>query len=134
MKFNLKQFYKFCSELKIETKEQGLRKMDNLLGTQTYVMDEIANGLENGIHFFVILKGRQLGITTISLALDLYWHYINAGLNGTLVTDTEENRDMFRGTLGSYMDGLPKEYKIPILAHNRNSLSLKNRKIGRAHV
>jgi hypothetical protein len=127
MKFNLKQFYKFCSELKIETKEQGLRKMDNLLGTQTYVMDEIATGLENGIHFFVILKGRQLGITTISLALDLYWHYINAGLNGTLVTDTEENRDMFRGTLGSYMEGLPKEYKIPILAHNRNSLSLKNR-------
>ena len=127
MKFNLKQFYTFCSELKIETKEQGLRKMDNLLGTQTYVMDEIASGLENGIHFFVILKGRQLGITTISLALDLYWHYINAGLNGTLVTDTEENRDMFRGTLGSYMDGLPKEFKIPILAHNRNSLSLKNR-------
>ena len=127
MKFNLKQFYTFCSELKIETKEQGLRKMDNLLGTQTYVMDEIATGLENGIHFFVILKGRQLGITTISLALDLYWHYVNAGLNGTLVTDTEENRDMFRGTLGSYMEGLPKEYKIPILAHNRNSLALKNR-------
>jgi hypothetical protein len=127
MKFNLKQFYAFCSELKIETKEQGLRKMDNLLGTQTYVMDEIATGLENGVHFFVILKGRQLGITTISLALDLYWHYINAGLNGTLVTDTEENRDMFRGTLGSYMDGLPKEFKIPILAHNRNSLALKNR-------
>jgi hypothetical protein len=127
MKFNLKQFYQFCSELKIETKEQGLRKMDNLLGTQTYVMDEISSGLENGIHFFVILKGRQLGITTISLALDLYWHYINAGLNGTLVTDTEENRDMFRGTLGSYMDGLPKEFKIPIFAHNRNSLALKNR-------
>jgi len=127
MKFNLKQFYTFCSELKIETKEQGLRKMDNLLGTQTYVMDEIASGLENGIHFFVILKGRQLGITTISLALDLYWHYVNAGLNGTLVTDTEENRDMFRGTLGSYMDGLPKEFKIPILGHNRNSLALKNR-------
>ena len=101
--------------------------MDNLLGTQTYVMDEITSGLESGVHFFVILKGRQLGITTISLALDLYWHYINAGLNGTLVTDTEENRDMFRGTLGSYMDGLPKEFKIPILAHNRNSLSLKNR-------
>jgi len=127
MKFNLKQFYAFCSELKIETKEQGLRKMDNLLGTQTYVMDEITSGLESGVHFFVILKGRQLGITTISLALDLYWHYINAGLNGTLVTDTEENRDMFRGTLGSYMEGLPKEYKIPILAHNRNSLALKNR-------
>jgi hypothetical protein len=127
MKFNLNQFYKFCAQLKIETKEQGLRNLDNLLGTQTYVMEEIANGLKDNIHFFVILKGRQLGITTISLALDLYWHYLNNGLNGTLVTDTEENRDMFKGTLTAYMDGLPKEYKIPILSHNRNSLALKNR-------
>ena len=101
--------------------------MDTLLGSQTYVMDEIASGLANDIHFFVILKGRQLGITTISLALDLYWHFKNNGLQGTLTTDTEENKDMFRGTLASYMDGLPKEYKIPLIAHNRNSLSLKNR-------
>jgi hypothetical protein len=125
--FDLPNFYKFCNQLKIETKEQGLRKMNHLLGTQTYVMNEIDKGLKQGIHFYVILKGRQLGITTISLALDLYWHYIHNGLNGTLVTDTEENRDMFRGTLGGYMDGLPKEYKIPVLTHNRNSLSLKNR-------
>jgi hypothetical protein len=127
MQFDLQNFYRFCSQLKIETKEQGLRKMDNLLGTQTYVMDEIAKGLQDDIHFFVILKGRQLGITTISLALDLYWHFINPGLQGTLTTDTEENRDMFRSTLAMYMDGLPKEYKIPALAHNRNQLSLKNR-------
>ena len=85
MDFNLKQFYKFCSELKIETKEQGLRKMDTLLGTQTYVMDEIAKGLADDVHFFVILKGRQLGITTISLALDLYRHFLNPGLQGTLL-------------------------------------------------
>jgi hypothetical protein len=101
--------------------------MDNLLGTQTYVMDEIAQGLAEDVHFFVILKGRQLGITTISLALDLYWHFLNPGLQGTLTTDTEENRDMFRSTLSMYMEGLPKEYKIPLLAHNRNQLSLKNR-------
>jgi hypothetical protein len=125
--FNQKQFYNFCSQLKIETKEQGLKKMGNLLGTQTYVMDEITKGLQDDVHFFVILKGRQLGITTISLALDLYWHFIHAGLQGTLTTDTEENRDMFRSTLAMYMDGLPKEYRIPLLAHNRNQLSLKNR-------
>ena len=127
MKFSLKQFYEFCSHLKIETKELGLRKMDKLLGTQTYVMDEISKGLKEDIHFFVILKGRQLGITTISLALDLYWHFANEGLQGTLTTDTEENRDMFRSTLAMYMEGLPKEYKIPLITHNRNQLSLKNR-------
>jgi hypothetical protein len=127
MKFNLRQFYSFCSQLKIETKEQGLRNMDTLLGTQTYVMEEIAKGLENDIHFFVILKGRQLGITTVSLALDLYWQFTHPGWQGTLVSDTEENRDMFRSTLAMYMDGLPKEYKIPLVAHNRNQLVLQNR-------
>ena len=127
MKFDLLKFYKFCSELKIETKEEGLKKMGNLLGTQTYVMGEIAKGLEDDIHFFVILKGRQLGITTISLALDLYWQFTHPGWQGTLVADTEENRDMFRSTLAMYMEGLPKEYKIPLVAHNRNQMVLKNR-------
>jgi len=42
MKFNLQQFYKFCAELKIETKEAGLQKMGKLLGTQTYTMSEMA--------------------------------------------------------------------------------------------
>ena len=127
MKFNLQHFYKFCSELKIETKEEGLKKMGKLLGTQTYVMEEIQKGLDEDVHFFVILKGRQLGITTISLALDLYWQFTHPGWQGTLVSDTEENRDMFRSTLGMYIEGLPKEYKIPLVAHNRNQMVLKNR-------
>ena len=127
MKFDLKKFYKFCSELKIETKEEGLKKMGNLLGTQTYVMEEIQKGLDEDVHFFVILKGRQLGITTVSLALDLYWQFTHPGWQGTLVSDTEENRDMFRSTLGMYIEGLPKEYKIPLVAHNRNQMVLKNR-------
>jgi hypothetical protein len=101
--------------------------MGKLLGTQTYVMEEITKGLEKDVHFFVILKGRQLGITTVSLALDLYWQFTHPGWQGTLVADTEENRDMFRSTLGMYMDGLPKEYKIPLVAHNRNQMVLKNR-------
>ena len=127
MNFDLQKFYKFCSELKIETKEEGLKKMGKLLGTQTYVMEEIQKGLDEDVHFFVILKGRQLGITTISLALDLYWQFTHPGWQGTLVSDTEENRDMFRSTLGMYIEGLPKEYKIPLVAHNRNQMVLKNR-------
>jgi len=127
MNFDLQKFYKFCAELKIETKEEGLKKMGKLLGTQTYVMQEIDKGLKEDVHFFVILKGRQLGITTVSLALDLYWQFTHPGWQGTLVSDTEENRDMFRSTLGMYIDGLPKEYKIPLVAHNRNQMVLKNR-------
>jgi Terminase RNaseH-like domain len=128
MNFDLQHFYRFCRELKVETKELGIQRLgQRLLGSQTYVMEEIAKGLNQGTHFFVILKGRQLGITTISLALDLYWHFKNPGFQGTLTTDTEENRDQFRTTLAMYMDGLPPEYKIPLMTHNRNQMVLKNR-------
>lgn len=128
MNFDLQHFYRFCRELKVETKELGIQRLgQRLLGSQTYVMEEVAKGLNQGTHFFVILKGRQLGITTISLALDLYWHFKNPGFQGTLTTDTEENRDQFRTTLAMYMDGLPPEYKIPLMTHNRNQMVLKNR-------
>ena len=128
MNFDLQHFYRFCRELKVETKELGIQRLgQRLLGSQTYVMEEVAKGLNQGTHFFVILKGRQLGITTISLALDLYWHFKNPGFQGTLTTDTEENRDQFRTTLAMYMDGLPPEFKIPLMTHNRNQMVLKNR-------
>jgi hypothetical protein len=127
MSFDLKKFYRFCAQLQIETKEKGLQRLGSLLGTQTYVMQEIAAGLEDGAHHYVILKGRQLGITTISLALDLYWVFTHPGLGATLVTDTEENREMFRSTLGMYHEHLPKEFKIPVEGHNRNQMVLRNR-------
>ena len=128
MKFNKEQFYRFARELSVETKERGIVKLGTcLLGTQTYVIDEIAKGLAEDQHFFIILKGRQLGITTISLALDLYWQFVHPGFAGTLVTHDEESRNMFRSTLDMYMGGLPREYKIPIVAHNRTQLVLKNR-------
>jgi len=128
MTFDLRKFERFCRELTVETKERGLQKLGTqLLGTQKYLMQEIGKGLEKGKHFFVVLKGRQLGITTISLALDLYWHFIHPGFQGTLTTDTEENRDQFRTTLAMYIEGLPTEYKIPLVSHNRNQMVLKNR-------
>ena len=128
MNFDIKKFYQFCRHLKIESKEQGMITLgQTLLGTQTYVVDEVAKALADDVHFFVVLKGRQLGITTISLAMDLYWHFINPGMQGTLTTDTEENREQFRSTLQMYMDGLPKEYKIPLMSHNRNQMVLRNR-------
>jgi hypothetical protein len=128
MNFDTKKFYNFCRHLKIESKEQGMITLgETLLGTQTYVIDEVAKGLADDIHFFIVLKGRQLGITTISLAMDLYWHFLHSGMQGTLTTDTEENREQFRSTLQMYMDGLPKEYKIPLMSHNRNQMVLKNR-------
>jgi len=129
MKLDLRKFYEFTEQLSIESKEKGVITLakSSLLGTQSYVMEEMAKGLDDDVHFFVILKGRQLGVTTISLALDLYFQFTMPGLQGTLVVDKEENREMFRSTLGTYIERLPKEWKIPLMSHNRNQMVLKNR-------
>ena len=127
--FPIKEFWDFCSALAIESKERGLMTLNpaSLLGTQRYVMQEIAKAMEQGIHYFVILKGRQQGITTITQALDLFWHLRHSGMQGTMVANDEVNRDVFKSTFAMYLEGLPRKWKVPILAHNRTFISFANR-------
>lgn len=129
MKFPLQKFEQFCSRLIIDSKEEGQITLapENQLGTQKYVIKEMVRGLENDVHYFVCLKGRQLGVTTITLALDLFWHWQHEGMQGTLAADSEENRDMFRDTLMTYYNGLPKAFRVPTIRSNRNFISFKNR-------
>ena len=70
----------------------------------------ILDGLADGIHDFTCLKSRQLGITTISLAIDIFWLAVHPGIIGALVCDTETNRDTFRETLRRYVTSFPKSF------------------------
>lgn len=126
--FSVDHFKKFCAALKIDSKEQGQIPL-KFLGTQQYFVDEIAQGLSEGVHNFVTLKSRQQGITTASLALDLYWMYSHKGLQGALVTDTDDNKIKFRSQLTQYMNSLPSTggWKVKVLENNRTQLVLKNR-------
>lgn len=122
--FDIDKFWQFCASLKVSTKEFGqitLNK-ENLLGTQIYFVEEVAKGLSEGIHEFVVLKGRQVSITTICLALDLYWIGKNEGISGAFVTHNEEAREMFRATLAEYLENLPAKWAIPVKAHNKTQL------------
>ena len=127
--FNLENFKGFCATLRVDTKNKGEMLLDwgSLMGTQRFLIEEISKGLSEGCHTFVVLKGRQQGITTICLALDLYWSMKNVGMSGSLVTHDEEARDMFKTTLEMYIEGLPQRFKVPVAAHNRTQLVFKNR-------
>jgi hypothetical protein len=93
---------------------------------QHMILDEIADALENGIHHIVCLKARQLGISTVLLALDIFWLYMNPGLQGAFVCDTEPNREAFRQNITDMMGSLPRGYQIPITKHDRTMLVLQN--------
>lgn len=118
-------FNKFTSNLTIDSKETGVGPL-KLYKSQQLFMDQIAVGLDNDIHDFTVLKARQLGQSTVTLALDLFWPAVFPGTQGALVSDDEANRDQFRETLSRYYEGLPKGYRVKQRVHNRNLFSFSN--------
>lgn len=121
-------FRDFIGHLSIDSKESGISKLtaENIYDAQNRFLAEVCEGLDRNIRHFVCLKARQLGITTISLAMDLFWLYIHPGMQGALVTDDEGNREKFRIILERYINSLPKGLRIGIKKHNRHSLVLNN--------
>jgi len=83
-------------------------------------MRQIAAGLDRDVHDVTVLKSRQLGITTVLEALDLYWLFKHAGMDGTLVTQDEQTMFKCRTELSEFYGALPRAYKPFSPKHNRN--------------
>jgi hypothetical protein len=124
--FDPEAFERFCARLSIDSKEQGLVPL-RLMGGQRYFIEQLTIGLTRGIHTFVVLKGRQLGISTVLLALDIYWMFKHGGMQGAVVTDTDDNRELFRSMIERYIKTLPSNARTQIHRHNRVQLLMRNR-------
>ena len=123
-------FQDFIGNMTISSKELDSSKpvplLDVLYTAQYRFMEEVAEGLDRGIHDFKCLKSRQLGVSTISLALDVFWASVHDKLQGALITDTDGNRDKFRILIEQYIESLPRGLRVGIKQHNRNNLVLMN--------
>lgn len=119
-------FEQFCANLEIESKDYGTCKL-KFFGTQKYLLKRIREGLKKGIRTFVILKGRQFGVSTAILGLDEYWLYTRPGTQMAIVTDNDENREYFRSILRGYRKALPYELKIPYIVSNRIQTIYQNK-------
>jgi hypothetical protein len=123
--FDHEEFYRFSKALRIDSKERGIITLgDNLLGTQHRLIEQMTIGFQQGVREFVTLKCRQIGVSTLSMAFDLYWLNKYKGINGALVVHEDGAREQFRTTLNLYFDGLPDEWKREVLSHNRSQLVL----------
>lgn len=101
-------------------------RLADLLGSQRKFLAEVEKGYNNGVRFFVVLKGRQLGVTTISTALDLFWQMRHPGMTSAMVSDDESNREYFRLLIDQYLRTLPRAFRVSPRVHNRNQLVLMN--------
>src|SRR5262245_46798378 len=128
VKFPLANFERFCSGLSIPAKDHsGLFKMKALYSTQRHFLNELAAGLENGVHDFLVLKGRQQGITTITDALDLYWPQRYEGLQGMMVADDDDSREVRRDVIRQmYYSMAGEEFRLPVRLDNGGMLAWSN--------
>ena len=123
------QFYSFLSSCFINSKNTGFTCLgDNLYDGQRRFITTVLDGLENDIHKFYVLKSRQLGLSTISRALSIFYIGIHRGLGGALVFDSSENRESARAELEAMIDDLPAKLKFPaVKSTNRQGLTLVNK-------
>src|SRR5580658_9057635 len=110
----LPAFNAFIKDIRIPSKE--VSSSDDrgvplrLWESQRRYLKQLAEGLDDGIHHHYWLKARQLGCTTISIAIDVFWLAIHPGLFGALVTDSEVNRDANRDLIKRYINSFPPGY------------------------
>lgn len=126
-------FEEFIKDLRITSKEEtseddkGSRLV--LWNGQRRFLDFIGSGLDDGIHKFYCLKSRQLGITTISLAVDVFWAAFHKNMLGALISDNEDNREKNRSVIKRYVDSFPEGYfgdDFYITKNNRNYIEFSN--------
>lgn len=122
------QFFEFIKYVKINSKEKGQIVVgDYVYRAQRKFLDSIFDGLAEDKHDFKVLKSRQLGISTISRALTLFWIGIHPGMKGYMVYDTGEHREEARLELVAMIESLPVSLGFPVISRqNRTLLALSN--------
>ena len=107
-------FEKFIADGRIQSKEVAAEDergaVFNLWGTQRYYLEQICDGLDNGIRDFRCLKGRQQGITTVDIALCVFWLAFFKGITAAFVSDTEGNCSIFRELMKKFIESYPPGY------------------------
>jgi hypothetical protein len=122
-------FFEFLGYLRINSKEKGgdYCLADGIYEAQYQFLDTIFDGLTEDIHDFKCLKSRQLGISTVSRALVIFWLGMHRGMQGAMIFDTEAHKEEAREEIEQMIQSLDPDLGFPrILKLNRYNLSLSN--------
>jgi hypothetical protein len=123
--------YDLLTSVEIDTKELGRSRVEPWL-SQRIVIDAVARGLQEGVHEFVVLKSRQMAITTVCSVIELFWALANPGVQGAIIADRTDNLERLRRIFASLLETLPSEWRSPehkLVQNNRSGMAFANRSV-----
>ena len=123
--------YDLLQSVEVDTKELGRSHIEPW-PSQRLVIDAVAKGLSEGVHEFVILKCRQVAITTCASIIELFWALANPGVQGAIIADRTDNLERLRRIFASLLETLPPEWRSPehrLVQNNRNGMAFANRSV-----
>jgi hypothetical protein len=115
----------------IDTKEAGRTHITPWM-SQLMLIDAVAKGLASGVHEFVVLKCRQVAITTTCSVIELFWALANPGVQGAIIADRTDNLERLRRIFANLIETLPPEWRDPshrLVTNNRNSMVFANKSV-----
>ena len=123
--------YDLLQSVEIDTKEEGRTHVEPWM-SQRMVIDAVAKGLNEGVHEFVILKCRQVAITTVCSVIELFWALANPGVQGAIIADRTDNLERLRRIFAALLETLPPEWRSSehrLIQNNRNGMAFANRSV-----
>jgi hypothetical protein len=121
-------FYSFLEYFPISSRDKGRIFLgSNLYRAQKIFYEAVFDGLREDCHEFYLLKSRQLGISTGTRALTLFWLGMHESIRGGLIFDTAFNTAAARQEIEEALNNLPAKLHFPkIKSRNRDRLILEN--------
>jgi len=88
----------------------GMGAKIELWGSQLRFLDNLAQGMDEGVRIFLALKSRQLGITTICLIIDVAWCAMHPGIGAALVVHNGEAKEKMRKQVQDVVASFPPSF------------------------
>jgi hypothetical protein len=123
--------YDLLTSVELDTKEQGRCRVEPW-PSQRLVIDTVTRGLGEDVHEYVILKSRQMAITTVCSVIELFWALANPGVQGAIIADRTDNLERLRRIFASLLETLPPEWRSPehkLIQNNRTGMAFANRSV-----
>lgn len=103
----------------------------HLWGSQRRFLDELGEGMDQGVRTFLVLKSRQLGISTICEIICVAWLAMHPGTTGALVVHNGGAKEQMRSSIQDIVASFPpsffgKAFAIKKGRNNREFMEFTN--------